>query len=58
MNKTVKYILNFFVTNPKKFFSRREIEEQVEGIGKRTIIRALSELEKEKRVERVGVVYQ
>ena len=54
MNKTLKEILKIFATNPKKRFSRREIEEQMEGIGRRTIIRALSELEKEKRIERLG----
>ena len=45
MNKIVKHILNIFVKNPKKLYSRQEIEKLVSGIGKRTIIRTLSMLE-------------
>ena len=54
MNKIVKHILNIFVKNPKKLYSRQEIEKLVSGIGKRTIIRTLSMLEKDKRIETVG----
>ena len=54
MNKIVKHILNIFVKNPKKLYSRQEIEKLVSGIGKRTIIRTLSMLEKDRRIETVG----
>ncbi|SFV62469.1 hypothetical protein MNB_SV-12-261 [hydrothermal vent metagenome] len=48
MQKIVKNILKLFVLNPKKLFTRQEIEE---NIGRRTIIRTLSLLEKEKRTD-------
>ncbi len=54
MQKIVKKILKLFITNPKKLFSRQEIEEKIEGIGRRTIIRTLALLEKERRIETVG----
>ena len=54
MQKIVKNILKLFVLNPKKLFTRQEIEENIENIGRRTIIRTLSLLEKEKRIETIG----
>ena len=54
MQKIVKKIVKLFVLNPKKLFSRQEIEENIEDIGRRTIIRTLSLLEKEKRIETIG----
>jgi len=54
MQRTVKEILKLFMTSQKILFSRKDIEEVIEGIGKRTIIRVLSLLEKEKRIETVG----
>ncbi len=54
MNETVKKILKVFVTHSQKSFSRVDIEQQLRTIGKRTILRALSELEKSGRIERVG----
>ncbi len=54
MQKIVKNILKLFLFNPQKLFSRQEIEEEIKGIGSRTIIRTLSLLEKEKRIEKIG----
>ena len=54
MQKITVEILKLFIANPKKLFARQEIEAEIKGVGKRTIIRTLSRLEHEKRIETIG----
>ena len=55
MNETLKNILKILCNKKEKYFTRVEIEEQIQWVKKRAVLNALSALVKHKRVERVGL---
>jgi predicted transcriptional regulator of viral defense system len=54
MSETLLSILKFLYNQQSKQFTRAEIEEQIPRVKKRAILNALSQLIKDKRVERKG----
>ncbi len=54
MNETLIAILEFFHQNKLEYFTRSKIEEQIPTVKKRAILNALSQLLKDKRIERRG----
>ena len=54
MKENLKKLLQIFIANPQKTFTRKELEALMEGVGSRTLLRLLSTLVHDKRVKRVG----
>jgi DNA-binding HxlR family transcriptional regulator len=56
MSETLFSILKILYNQQSKQFTRAEIEEQIPRVKKRAILNALSQLIKDKRVERKGLI--
>jgi len=55
VNETLKNILKIFYHEQDRYFTRLEIEKEIQRVKKRTVLNALSRLVKHKRVKRIGL---